>query len=443
MNFGTHLRLGVISALALAAAPRAHAQVDYTSYMALVGFGSGDEAGRSVDSAGDVNNDGFADYIVGVPRWASGRARVFSGRTGVPLYDITVAASAQLGRAVSGAGDVNNDGFDDFIVGSPIENSFAGATRVYSGAAGALLHTIAGAGAQQVGYAVSELDDVNNDGFDDFIVSYFGEPNGVVRVHSGAPGAPVLHTFPGLGGLFGFSADCAGDVNNDGVRDVVVGAPDESASAGVVRVYSGATGALLHTFTGAAGDSLGYSVAGAGEVNDDGFDDVIAGGHAAPNFAFTGVARVYSGATGVLLHELSGEPKSAFGSAVDASGDLDADGFDDFVVGAPLGGVGRATIFSGATGEVLDQFIGRSTTSSFGSALGGRGDLNGDGIPDLIVGSYRDDTNGTDAGAAFVYLSTRPNAPPPEPCPGDADGNRTVNFADITEVLTFFNATCP
>jgi len=201
------------------------------------------------------------------------------------------AAGDQFGFSVSDAGDVNNDGFPDFIIGAPFHDS-AGADRgrayVYSGLTGSLLYTFDGAGAgDNFGYSVSGAGDVDTNGYDDVIIGaplndFAGTNAGQAYVYSGSNGA-LLYTFTAdsAGDDFGRSVSGAGDVNNDGFADVIVGAPlyDDpinTLATGRAYVYSGANGSLLYTFIGqcyniSCDDSLdmgfGQSVSGAGDVN--------------------------------------------------------------------------------------------------------------------------------------------------------------------------------
>ncbi|MFQ6092314.1 MAG: M6 family metalloprotease domain-containing protein, partial [bacterium] len=199
------------------------------------------------------------------------------------------AAYDELGYSVSGAGDVNGDGFDDLIVGAPLNDAGgpdAGRAYLYSGTTGALLYTLPGGGpGDHFGWSVSGAGDVNDDGYADLIVGAplndaGGADAGRAYIYSGATGT-LLYPFTGqaAGDWLGVSVSGAGDVNNDGYADLIVGAPLNDAGstdAGRVYIYSGATGALLYTFTGeAAVDQLGSSVSGAGDVNNDGCDDLI------------------------------------------------------------------------------------------------------------------------------------------------------------------------
>ena len=328
------------------------------------GDSASDEFGRSVSGAGDVNGDGFADLIVGA-RFddnngpASGSARVFSGVDGSVLYTFDGDSTGDwFGESVSGAGDVNGDGFDDFIVGAPLDSnnlSTSGSAQVFSGSDGSVLYTFNGDSiADNFGTSVSGAGDVNGDGFDDFIVGTEPDPNlrlDYVKVFSGINGS-VLYTFfsDSTGDDFGFSVSGAGDVNGDGFDDLIVGAPNDDnngVSSGSARVFSGSDGSVLYNFNGDSfEDFLGSDVSGAGDVNGDGFDDLIVGASGDDNNGFnSGSVRVFSGSDGSLLYEFDGDSGGdGFGRSVSNAGDTNGDGFADFFVGAVTGG---DTVFNG------------------------------------------------------------------------------------------------
>ena len=200
----------------------------------------------------------------------------------------------------------------------------------------------------------------------------------IVAVSPANSQCPPIYTFTGEGGgdLFGWSVASAGDVNKDGFDDLIVGAVINDASgfqAGRAYVYSGLNGDTLYVFTGeAAGDRFGHSVASAGDVNNDGFDDLIVGAYLNDaGGSDAGRAYVFSGQTGDTLYTFAGEAaEDRFGYSVASAGDVDNDGFDDLIVGAiwnDAGGkdFGRAYVFSGKTGETLHVFNGEAMTLSW------------------------------------------------------------------------------
>ncbi len=384
-----------------------------------------DEFGRSVSSAGDVNGDGFPDLIVGADGddnngTGSGSARVFSGLDGSILYTFDGdSPSDRFGFSVSGAGDVDGDGLDDLIVGAFQDDnhgSNSGSARVLSGLDGGILHAFDGDSPNDLfGLAVSGAGDVNGDGFDDLIVGAYHDDNngtssGSARVFSGVDGS-VLHTFDGdsAGDSFGYRVSGAGDVNGDGFDDLVVGAFEDDnngTGSGSARVFSGVNGSILHTFDGdSPGDFFGWSVSGAGDVNADGFDDVVVGAPQDDNNGFSsGSARIFSGVDGSILYTFAGDSEQDFfGGSVSGAGDVNGDGFDDLVVGA--GGddnngqlSGSARVFSGVDGSILYTLDGDSVDDQLGRSVSGAGDVNGDGFDDLIVGIPR-----TESGSARVF----------------------------------------
>lgn len=206
-------------------------------------------------------------------------------------------------------------------------------------------------------------------------------------------GTAPLHVFNGQAGgdSFGWLADVVGDVNQDGINEVVISAPGFSGGTGRIYLYDPAAGALIRAHTGGLGSSFGLGVDGAGDIDNDGVPDVIGGGPAASSGR--GTARVYSGADGTLLQVWNGAAAGdRFGTAVGRAGDVDNDGVDDVIISAPFDDTaglnfGRVYVYSGATRQVLLTFDGEATNDAFGSAVGGDVDFDGDGHADLMVGA--------------------------------------------------------
>ena len=260
-----------------------------------------------------------------------------------------------------------------------------------------------------LGASVAFAGDVDGDGYIDVIVGSPGEGAlGHAYVYSGAHGA-TLHNFQGVDqdGRFGHAVDGAGDVDLDGFPDVIVSAPygTDIAQAGRSCVFSGLTGAVLHNVVGgAAGDELGTAVAGIGDVDGDGCADFALG---APGFDSTtemdaGCVMVRSGLTGAVLYSVIGNGR--YGSSLCATDDADLDLIGDWATGAPAanGGFGRIEHRSGIDGTLLFGVDG-TAAEDFGTAIGRVGDVDGDGRGDIAIGfPGHDGPAGADCGKVAV-----------------------------------------
>jgi hypothetical protein len=288
-----------------------------TASTTLTGGATYDYFGYSVAGAGDVNGDGYDDVIVGASEYSTrtGRVYVYAGSaSGVSSTAATTltggATSNKFGYSVAGAGDVNGDGYDDVIVGAYGYSSNTGRAYIYAGSASGVSTTAAttltgGATNNYFGASVAGAGDVNGDGYDDVIVGAQGYSSNTGRadVYAGsASGVSTTAATTLTGGAtnnyFGASVAGAGDVNGDGYDDVIVGAYFYASVTGRADVYAGSASGVSSTASttltgGATSDRLGVSVAGAGDVNGDGYDDVIVGAYGYSSF--TGRAYVYAG----------------------------------------------------------------------------------------------------------------------------------------------------
>lgn len=218
--------------------------------------------------------------------------------------------------------------------------------------------------------------------------------------------AVILHQFDGAAtrDSLGGSVAAAGDVNGDGVGDFIVGVPGANSSAGSAFVFSGSDYRELFRFDGPAGSRFGTSVAGAGDVDGDGHADLIVG---APGvLSLPGRAYVYSGTDFHELHLFPGAAGDRLGTSVAGAGDVNGDLVPDLVVGAPraLSGRGSAFVFSGSDFQLIFQFNGGASGDTLGASVAGAGDVNGDGRADVIAGAPLADPGVCcNAGRAFVY----------------------------------------
>jgi hypothetical protein len=321
---------------------------------------SGESLGSGLEAAGDVDADGVADVVAGAP--GSDRAYVYSGRDGRPLLTLAAAQPGEgFGNAVCGAGDQNGDGHADLIVGAPGASAAgegAGRAYVFSGQDGTLLRTLDGEAA--------------GDGFGSIV-------------------AGAQHARAGL---------------------LLVGAPSAGeGDRGRVYVYAGLTAAPKFVIEAeASGGALGAMFTSVvGDLDGDQVADVFASDFAdAGKGPSTGRVYVHSGRDGRRLLTLTGESAGdGFGIGSPDVGDLDRDGFDDLVLGAwqhasAASSGGRIYVFSGKDGRLLRAITGRVPGETLGFDATGVGDVDGDGTSDLLVTSSWSNVKGFRSGRMYV-----------------------------------------
>lgn len=389
------------------------------------GENQSDQFGWIGRNIGDVNGDGIMDITSSAPTNKegginAGKVYVHSGKSGELIWSHAAKdENGQLGMSIEAAGDVNGDGIPDVVAGAPYVNK----AWVFSGKDGQVIYEWKGADTKGAfGRGVRGVGDVNKDGFGDVLI---GEPfqiwggplnstkveqAGAVYLYSGKDGT-VLQKWQGDRVGDGFGAALGGKTT-DGVTLIMIGAPGAGSSkSGQVYVYKGMK---KKPFFIIESDETGKRLGGmfmsvVGDVNGDGKQDVYASDFS--NSALgnsTGRAYIHSGANGKRLMVLTGETAGdGFGIGVADAGDINQDGYDDLVIGAwqhasaaPSGG--KIYVYSGKDSSILRTLTGKVVGETLGFDATGIGDVNGDGVVDLLLTSAWSAINGSQSGRMFI-----------------------------------------
>ncbi|MGA1847985.1 MAG: integrin alpha, partial [Thermoplasmatota archaeon] len=370
-------------------------------------------AGWSISGAGDLNGDGFDDILVSAPENAGGGRKagkiyiIFGKLTGWQRNITLLNADASFqgigefefaGKSVSVIGDVNKDGYDDILIGVP-ENDQGGTN------AGQTYLIMGKASGWNMNTSLSQAN-----------ASFIGE----------VPGDES-----------GISVSGAGDVNGDGYDDILIGASlngERGTGAGQSYLILGkASGWSMNTslsqadasFIGeVSGDGSGISVSGAGDVNGDGYDDILIGAHlndesgteAGQTYLILGKASGWSMDTNLSKADasfLGVNSEENSGYSVSSAGDVNGDGYDDILIGAYKYNAGQSYLILGkSSGWSVDMilyqadasFIGENPNDESGISVSGAGDLNDDGYDDFLIGASRNIEGGYQSGQTYLFF---------------------------------------
>lgn len=400
----------------------AHGQVWESEVLVDAFFEPG--IGFVVDSVGDLDGDGLREALITSIQHSGGRGRVYavSSGSGATLLDLVGANTGDaFGHSVAEVSDLDGDGVPDIAVGAPASTAGRpGSVSIRSGADGSGIWVAVGENNfDSFGWVVDGAGDLNGDGIEDVLVCAPGHDDpvtdaGKVYALSGTDGS-VLWSWKGsiVQEFIGSSVGSAGDVNGDAVADVVVcGMGGGANGRGSATVYSGASGQLIWSVSAGNGARQygNYFSGCAGDVNADGTPDVYVIDYI--NVAQRGRLFVYSGVDGTLLHSIRGPVGNTWLFGRVRIGDLNGDGHDDMVVCSAqndVGGqnAGAVFAFSGATGESLGRWTADTMGRGMGSDCVSIGDIDGDGSQDIMVGVG----SGPNGGGGIYILPTNPLAP--------------------------------
>jgi len=389
---------------------------------------AGEQFGRSVAGLGDLDGDGFGE--LGVASAApTGLASSFvalfgggaAGASTTPAVTLSSSDSGTFGLALAGVGDIDGDGLADALIGEPGFGADAG--RVHGVSGGLLVTRVAepvatGSPGDFLGGSVAGFD-VDGDGFADGLwAAHDGTASADPRLElaSGGPAGLGAATVVDASGVPGVWLSGGGDGDGDGLPEVVelVGGANAEARRLGGSVAAPGTTPLALPWPEQGGAGFGYRVAGVGDLDADGFEEVAVGAwHFSDGEADEGAVFVFRGGTAGPIApaawSVQGDAAGALlGTAIDGAGDINGDGFGDLILGAR--GLGEAWVFFGTGGtDVLSAsadlvLADGQAGASYGHAVAGLGDVDGDGRADVAVGAPLWDDAGADDGRVFVYF---------------------------------------
>ncbi|MGZ8285370.1 MAG: FG-GAP-like repeat-containing protein [Allosphingosinicella sp.] len=440
--------------------------------LALRGIGDYAQLGLSVSAAGDVDNDGVDDFMVaaaysGDGLEAGGAYLIFGKSGGLGPLDLgSLSASDGIflkgtsnnsinGEAISSAGDVNGDGYDDILIADPRFDNYKGQTYLVFGKAGGFADSdLAGLDPADgfvitsnlsqawTGVALSSAGDINHDGYDDIIVGSSNHQAWVILGKASGLATMALNPFDPANGFLvqgngssdfvGNGAAGLGDFNGDGIDDFAIGAFGANRAYVIFGKAAGFTAVDVTSLTAADGfvipgghpfDQVGYAMTAAGDVNGDGLQDMILGTNQGKAYVVLGRA---GGAFTIDVNNLGTGGFVIQGATVgqwaSGAGDVNGDGYDDLIVGAPgdaRGGgafvvYGKAnpsgTVSTDALADSAGYFLqGEEYDDRAGAHVSSAGDVNDDGFDDVLVGATMDHGSSTYAvGAAYLVYGEVP-----------------------------------
>ncbi len=449
-----------------------------TASSTLIGDISGEKAGDSI-AYGDVDGDGLLDLLISAPGADDGAVYLLYGPVGFDRdldtqYDVKFTGSASDNDGTTGLGsqvalvDLNGNGRKDIVVSAPGSDTTGHVYVLHSTQSTRFvgemsMDSVADAVfdgtefSMEVGCAIANGGDMDGDGYEDLLIGscnpsastsgfatiVYGQIDnldGVYEVDRTEVDTTTAGTditwgiFEGLnqGDGFGSVLTRAGDLNDDGLDDILIAAPTNFISNdgtvyllyGDVTQFNGSfTVSDMSAFTnGSLGMQHGGSIGAAGDVNGDGYDDFWVGAPASRTNK--GYVKLYNGSSIELSGSLSanatiigGTDNDRFGSQIQTLGDINNDGYADVAISSagesnvgsvhlfygPISGTADLGLGGESSGKIFGRSMGSGLNSNFGSSLL-YADLNANGVSELIVGASRDDSGGTqDAGAVFFF----------------------------------------